>query len=446
MSVKKVAPKKEIFGWCMFDFANSAYTTVIITVVFSPIFTTLIVPVSDDPGNPYALGNTLWALSLAISYVFCMFLGLFLGNMMDMFESKKKFLFFTYAFCIIFTAGLWFVSSPELYLVAFFFIIFSNLAFSLSENFISSFLPFLGPSKALGKISGYAWAIGYFGGLLSVILVKELVGDTKPENFESLRMVGPITALFFMLAGIPTFLFVKEPKLNISKTNQKKSHIKHAFKELVNTFKSLKEYKDLSIFLVALFFSLASLYIVISFTFIFGKQVVKITDAQEVILFVLTQISAAAGSLIFGLLQSKFSALKSFMGTIMLWIVAILLVFFYAEITNVINSMFNINITPQTTFLYFAVIAGSGLGAVQSSSRTIIGMFSPNSKSGEFFGLWGLSGKTAAAVGLFAIAWLSNLFGLKNSFLIMVVFFILSLVLTFFVNEKRGIELASSKN
>ena len=89
-----------------------------------------------------------------------------------------------------------------------------------------------------------------------------------------------------------------------------------------------------------------------------------------------------------------------------------------------------------------ALFAGMGLGSTQSASRAIIGMFAPESKSGEFFGLWGFSVKAAAAVGLFTIAWLSNIFGLKNSFLIMVVFFVISLILTFFVNEKRAVELA----
>ena len=445
MSTVERAPRKTIFGWCMFDFANSSYVTVIITVIFGPIFTQIIVPSSGDVNNPYAWGNTLWAIALAVSNLLCVFLGPFFGSITDLSGSKKKFLFISYIVCGVSTAGLWFVSSSEFYYLAVFIIICSNLAFSLGENFISSFLPSLGPKKDLGKISGMGWAIGYFGGLGSVALVKALTGETTMANFENLRMVGPWTALFFFVAGIPTFLFLKEPKITNASKIKKSSlfYLKLSYQEIKTTIAHLNRYKDLAIFLIALFFTLASFGIVISFTFIYGKQVIGLTSGQEVILFVVTQIMAATGAFLLGFIQDKIGVVKTFMWTIVMWIVSILLIFYTANITAYLNAA-GIDWSIATVFSIFAGIASINLGSTASASRAIVSLFSPKDKSGEFFGLWGISGKVANALGLFALGWLSTIFGLRASFLIMIIFFTLSLIMCFFVDEERGIKQASS--
>ncbi|MCX7999281.1 MAG: MFS transporter, partial [Leptospiraceae bacterium] len=204
MEVTKRVSFKELFGWCMFDFANSSYTTVIITVIYGDIFSRIIVPPTADPENPYRYGNMLWALALAISYILVVISGPIIGAITDYSARKKQFLFYTYILCVVSTALLFFSSKPGDIWLPFVLIIISNFAFASSENIVSSFLPFLGPKEDLGKISGYAWAIGYFGGLASVLLVNTL-GEVKLENFENLRLVGPYTALFFLISGIPTF-------------------------------------------------------------------------------------------------------------------------------------------------------------------------------------------------------------------------------------------------
>ncbi len=372
----------------MFDFANSAYTTVIITVIFGPIFTNIIVPPSNTPNDQYAAGNTLWATALGISYILVVLSAPFFGAITDFSANKKRFLFASYIVCILATASLWFVASSDFYLLAFLLIIVSNFAFSSGENFISSFLPFLGRQKDLGKISGYAWGVGYFGGLLSIIIIKLLLGESEAENYDNLRLVGPITALFFLIAGIPTFLFLREPGIDIP-VQKSISFFKSGYERLFDTLKNLKKFKDLSVFLVSMFFALASLYIVISFTFVYGKQVIGLDSHQEAIVFVLTQFSAAFGSVVFGLLQDRLGALKSFLLTITLWIFAALMLYFIQDVVLILNQKFHFNSSVQSFFMLLAVFAGIGLGGMQSASRTIIGLFSPPGRSGEFFGLWG---------------------------------------------------------
>jgi len=206
------------------------------------------------------------------------------------------------------------------------------------------------------------------------------------------------------------------------------------------TFKEVSKFKDMSIYLLSLFFAMASLGIVISFAFIYGAQEIKIEEIHRVVMFVLLQITAALGAFIFGVIQDRLGALKTFNFTLVLWIFSILAIFGVNEITIALNSITGLEFNVKWVFVCITCFAGLGLGATQSSSRAIIGMFSPESKIGEFYGLWGLSGKIAAAIGLFAVSILQGFFGFKNSFLIIAIFFIFSLVANLFVDEARGKE------
>ena len=443
MSSSQKASRKEIFGWCIFDFANSAYTTVIITAIFAPIFTTLIVPPFslDDKMNPHSLGNTLWAAALAVSYGIAALLGPFLGAITDFSPKKKRFLFYAYIGCSFSTACLWFVEDQNFFIFAFLVLIVSNTFFCLSENFISSFLPHLASKKDIGKISGYAWGIGYFGGMLAVLLVRLIVGESTLENYGTLRLVGPLTALFFLLAGIPTFLFVKEPKSD-SQKEKNTSYFRIAYKTVLRSLRDILQLRDLSLFLIVLFFSTASLQIVIAFAFVYGIQEIGLSSGQEAAAFVLMNLTAALGSFLFGRLQGRWGALPVFMLTLLVWITSIFLLFYIHEITLFINSLSDSQYSISAVFTVIASFAGLCLGSTQSSGRSIIALFSPKNKSGEIFGIWGLSGKAASLTGLLAIAFLQQIFGLHNAMLGVGVFFFISLCLCFFVNEKRGIQAA----
>ncbi|MBE7413157.1 MAG: MFS transporter [Leptospiraceae bacterium] len=432
--------KKELFGWCMFDFANSSYTTVIISVTYGIIFSQLIVPTGTDPKNPYQEGNALWGIALAISYLLVVFTGPIFGAITDFSARKKTFLFLSYVFCIISTASLWFIVQPGMVALAFMLIVISNFFFASGENFASSFLPFLGPKEELGKISGYAWGVGYFGGIASVILVSTL-GEVIPENFEKLRLVGPYTAAFFLIAGIPTFIFLKE----YADSNQKPkgvTYLKIGFSRLIDTLRDINKFKDMAIYLISLFFSMAALGIVVSFAFIYGDQEIKIENIHKTAMFLMIQVNAALGAVIFGFIQDKIGAKKTFNITLIVWIVGVLLINQVANLTNGLNFVLGAKFTTQWVFVGLSAIAGLGLGATQSASRALVGVLSPESKSGEFFGLWGLSGKIASAFGLFAIAWLQMIFSLRDAFLAIAVFFVLSLLINIFVNEERGIKIA----
>ncbi|KQC08295.1 MAG: ABC transporter permease [Smithella sp. SDB] len=430
----KRASHRELFGWAMFDFANSSYTTVIITVVFCIIFPRIIV----GDGPEYRLGNFLWSTALSISYLVVLLTAPLFGAIMDYTGSKKKFLFGSYILTVIATASLYFVG-PGNILPGILLIILSNVGFSLSESFVSSFLPDLGPPEDLGKISGYAWGLGYFGGLLSTAAVIFGLNASvyTMDNFPNLRLVGPMTGLFFLIAAIPTFLWVKERTVPRS-LPKKENYFTIGWKRLKKTFADIRDYRDLMILLASFFFAYCGLSIVISFAFIYGDQVVRWSGTTQILMFVITQFTAAGGAFLFGIMQDKWKAKKTLMLTLVIWLVTVSLIYGVTEVTAFINSLAGASFKEEHIFLVIGSIAGLGLGSTQSACRAMVGLFSPDTKAGEFFGLWSFAGRLSSIFGLMSLGLLQIIFGLQKAILVCSVFFLISVVIIFFVNEERG--------
>lgn len=427
------ASNKEIFGWAMFDFANQAYTLLIITVIFPVLFTTVIV---GDADGDFRLGNLLWSVALSVSYFLVVLSGPVFGAIMDYSALKKKFLFYSYLLTIISTALLYFVE-PGLVVLGVILIIVSNFAYSIGENFIASFLPSLGPPSDLGKISGFGWALGYLGGLVAAGFVIVYLGDATAENFDRIRWVGPYAAFFFMVTAIPTFLWLKEPGAR-KELPEDETFFSMGFKRLGDTIKEIREFRDLAIFLISVFFAMAGIYIVISFAFIYGDQIVKWDETVRVLMFVVVQITAAIGAFSFGFLQDKFGAKIIYNLTLLLWFIGVLGIWAVTDITVWINTTFSTAFEAQYVFLYIGIIAGLSLGSSQSASRALVGLFSPEQKSAEFFGFWGLSNKIAGVFGIIGLGLLQAEFGLQQSVLFCAALFLLAILVCLFVDQTRG--------
>lgn len=427
------ASKREIFGWGMFDFANQAYTLLIITVIFPVLFTTVIV---GDADQDYRMGNLLWSIALAVSYFLVVLSGPVFGAIMDYSALKKKFLFYSYLLTIISTSLLYFVE-PGLVVLGVTLIIISNFAYAIGENFIASFLPSLGPPSDLGKISGFGWALGYVGGLFSAGFVILYLGEPTLENYETIRWVGPYAALFFMLAAIPTFIWVKEPGAK-KPLPSGETFFSMGFKRLGDTLKMVREFRDLLIFLISVFFAMAGIYIVISFAFIYGDQIVQWDETVRVLMFVVVQITAAIGAFSFGFLQDRIGAKRTYNITLGLWFLGVLGIWAVTDITEWLNVVFDTDFEAQYVFLYIGVIAGLSLGSSQSASRALVGIFTPEQKSAEFFGFWGLSNKIAGVFGIIGLGLLQTQFGLHQSVLFCAFLFLIAIIICLFVNEKEG--------
>ncbi|HLR89340.1 MAG TPA: MFS transporter [Balneolaceae bacterium] len=431
------ASNKEIFGWAMFDFANQAYTLLIITVIFPVFFTTVIV---GDADQDFRLGNLLWSVALAVSYFMVVLSGPVLGAIMDYSALKKRFLFFSYLLTIIATSLLYFVE-PGFIILGVTLIIISNFAYAIGENFIAAFLPSLGPPPDLGKISGFGWALGYVGGLFSAGFVILYLGEPVAENFDRIRWVGPYAAFFFLICAIPTFLWLKEPGAK-KLLPPGETYFSTGFKRLGETMKMIRQFKDLSVFLISVFFAMAGIYIVVAFAFIYGDQVVGWDDSVRVLMFVIVQITAAAGAFAFGLIQDRIGSRVTYMLTLGLWFFAVLGIWGVGGLTSWLNSTFQTTFEAQYVFLFIGLLSGLSLGSSQSASRALVGLFTPEEKSAEFFGFWGLSNKLAGVFGIVGLGLLQAQFGLHRSVLFCAILFLIAIFICFYVDEKRG-ELAA---
>lgn len=394
------ASKKEIFSWCCYDFANSSYTTVIITVIYSTYFTKVVCQGLDA-------ANTLWAAALAISQLIVIFLGPWLGAVADQHACKKKFLIALSLLCATFTALLYFTAPGTVWL-AFALIVISNFAFSMGENFCASFLPELSTPETCGKISGYGWSFGYLGGLVSLglaLFILQLGGSSDPAVVKN---IFPATALFFILAALPTLLFLRERAKPKSSPTTEPS----AFTHLLATLKKLPTQRTLFQFFISFFCYMCGLCSIVAFAAIYAQTEIGFSTEQTILLFASLQISSAIGAFAFGFLQDRTGARPALTISLVLWIVVCL------------GAAFS---TTQATFFIVGNLAGIVIGSTQSASRAVVSMLTPAGQEGEYFGLWGFFGKLAAVLGPLAFGFVADLVHLRWAIGLVALFFILGL-------------------
>ncbi len=370
--------RREAWAWAMYDFANSGYTTIVITAIFNAYFVSVVAG-----GAPWA--TLAWTLSLALSYVLIMLTAPMLGAYADAYAAKKRLLLATTAGCIVFTAGLYF-AGPGMLWLAIPLIVLSNFFYGSGENLIAAFLPELAREESLGKVSGWGWSLGYLGGLLSLGLCLAYVswaqarGDTA-SDFVPVTML--ITAALFALASLPTFLILKErakPQPHLAGANM----VQESFARLLQTLRHARHYRDLRRFLICTVFYQAGIQTVITLAAIYAQQAMHFTMQQTLMLIFVVNITAAIGAFSFGYLQDRIGHVPAIALTLVGWIVMVLLAW-SSEGTG--------------QFWLAANLAGLCMGASQSAGRALVGLFSPVERRAEFFGLWGLAMKLAAILG-----------------------------------------------
>jgi len=401
--------RREAWSWAMFDFANSGYTTVVITAIFNAYFVAVVA------GNaPWA--TLAWTLALAGSYALVMLTAPMLGAYADAHTAKKRLLVFTTVGCIFFTGLLFFVGPGDLW-IAVALIVLSNFFFGSGENLIAAFLPEIAPGEAMGRVSGWGWSLGYVGGLISLgaslgyVTWAQAQGQGAAE-FVPVTML--ITAAIFALASLPTFLFLRERASEdrrrhsrISMTKRHRAATSHAkqrtedshvsgtscrFKNHEGVLANLSsvfcrlssEYPDLRRFLICLIFYQAGIQAVIALAAIYAQQAMGFNTQDTLVLVVLVNITAAIGAFLFGNVQDRIGHVAAIGLTLIGWIVMVLLAFF-AE--------------GRAMFWLAANIAGLCLGASQSAGRALVGFLTPPAHRAEFFGLWGWAVKLSSILG-----------------------------------------------
>jgi len=416
----------------MFDFANSSYTTVIITVVYSVFFTSTIVPEGSSFRNSY------WSAALVLGMGIALVASPFIGAVCDFSGRKKRFLVGSAAVCAVATAGLGLVGPGEV-VAGIVLVAVSYAAFMIGECFCASFLTDLATRESMGRISGIGWALGYMGGLASLVLVIVLVTadpDDLPRHVAQNQAAAALTGVFFLVAALPTFFLLKNrarpaPGFEGAPT---RALLRAGLAEFRETWKTVRNYPILFRFLVAFTVYMAGLYVVVDFVAIYAKHEVALTHGEIRAVFLVVQLSAALGALAFGFLDSILGPKRNVLLTLVVWVASVAAIFEIDDLASILG------VPRSTVFFGIALLAGSAIGATQSSSRAVVGLLAPPERSAQMFGFWGTCCRIA---NLFAMAYgpLADLLGSMRWALFLVIgFFVAGGVLLAGTPVERGIE------
>jgi UMF1 family MFS transporter len=416
------ANRREIFSWAMYDFANSGYTTVVLTAVFSAYFVGVVAGNGADRDGSATL---LWTLATAIANGLIFLSAPVIGAVADAHASKKRFLAFTTIGCVVSTALLAFVGPGDVWL-AMTLVVFSATMFGSGENLIAAFLPEISKPEQMGRISGYGWTLGYLGGLLvlgiclAVVMAGQARGATAAEYVPVTLLV---TAGAFALASLPTFLWLRERAVPTRPPGA--GYIRAGFAQLRRTWNEAHRFKDLTRFLVALMLYQCGVYTVIVLAAVFAQEAMGFSTYDNIVLMLIVNLTAAAGAFTFGHVQDRIGSVPTLGITLLLWIAALVIAYFA---------------TQRPMFWLAANLIGLAMGSSQSAGRAVIGLFTPSTRAAEFFGLWGFATKLAAIVGPLSYGFITYLThgNQRLAVLATTLFFAAGLAVLLGVNEKRG--------
>ena len=401
---------REVWAWSMYDFANSAYTTVVITAVFGAYF------VGGVAGNA-AWATFAWTAALSVSYAAILVTGPLIGAWADAHAAKKKLLFFTTIGCVAFTAMLYAVG-PGAVALALVLVALSNYFFGTGENVIAAFLPELADSQAMGRVSGWGWSFGYLGGLIALaICLAYLMGSGRTAS-EAVPVTMLITAAFFALAATPTFLFLKERAIPQPQMGSPWARIRE-------TLAHAQRYGDLRRFLFCIVFYQAGITAVVALAAIYAEQAMKFTTRETITLILVVNLTAALGAFGFGYLQDRIGHVRSLALTLVGWIVMVLI----AGLAQ-----------GATAFWIAANLAGLCMGSSQAAGRAIVGYLAPPARLAEFFGLWGLAVKAASIFGPITYGAVTWIFAGNHRLGIFAtgIYFVIGLILLAGIDVERG--------
>jgi UMF1 family MFS transporter len=411
--------KKEILGWCMYDVADSAFTTVIVTALYAPYFSKIVV------GNS-AQADFLWGTAASISEVIVALLAPILGAIADFSGSRKKFLGVCALTIIFFTASLWFVGPGMVYLGLGLYIV-ANIGFAGGGVFIDSFLPGISDDTNAGKISGLKWAMGYASGLICMVLCYPLAGNIvdnpTPQQLSLARLIPVVVAVYYAVAVLPTFLFLRDRSIP-QQLPPGETYLTIGFHQLKRTLGHIRRYSELFKLLIAFLVYNDGIVTVIYFAALYASTTIKMTTGEIAVMFILLNVVAAAGAFTFGFIADRIGQKTTIYISLTIWILAVSIAYLAKD---------------RTTFYIAATMVGIGMGSCQSVTRSLLALFTPKKNAAEFFGFLGIAGKALAFLGPLVFGTVSKSTGSQRpAILSIAAFFVVGMILLSFVDEKKG--------
>ncbi|NLF00281.1 MAG: MFS transporter [Anaerolineales bacterium] len=422
------ATRRELWAWYLYDFGNSAYAAVVLLAVYSAYFKGTVVGGAE--------GSRLWGLSVGIAMLAVAVTSPIVGVIADYTARKKGFLFFFTALACVFTGALFFVRKGDIVMGMVFFIL-AEFGYRSAQVFYDALLPELASPEEMGRISGNGWAIGSLGGIVCLLIILPLIMFIGGEFITRLSLV--ITAVFYAVSSVPVFLWVRE-RAKPQAAPKGTSLVAVGFKRLWSTFKKARHFREYIKFIISFLVYNDGILMAMDFSAIIGAVLFGMKQEQLVIFMIIVQITSVAGAYVFGVLTDKTSGKRSLVISLLLMLAAIVWMFFNESLT---------------AFFVIGGLAGFALTGVQSVSRTVVGMFSPPGQSGEFYGLFAVSGRTSSFIGPTIYGWLAaeaalwyqarghatlaaEQMGQRVAIISIAVFLVAGLLLLLTVNERKA--------
>lgn len=371
IAAPKVA-RRTRWSWYFYDFGNSAYAAVVLLAVYSSYFKNAVVGGAE--------GTRLWGISIGIAAIIVAIISPILGSIADFSKSKKRFLFIFTTISVVFTAMLFFVQKGDV-LAGMVYFILAEIGYRGAQVFYDALLVDVSTPETIGSVSGKGWAIGSAGGVIALLIVLipiQLIGGT-----DIVRISFLITAVFYALSSIPTFLWVRqisEPE----KLPAGESTITHAFKNLASTFRDVRHYKEFIKFMAAFLIYNDGVMMTLDYAAIIGSTLFGISQKELIVFVIIVQITSVAGAYLFGIISDRMSCKDSLIISLIAMAVTVAMLFFI-----------------HSTILFYIVgaLAGFFLSGVQAVSRTFVSQLAPTSKTTEFYGFLTVAGRTSTFIG-----------------------------------------------
>jgi len=401
--ISKIKNRKEVFAWSLYDFANQPFTTIIITFIYSAFFTKVI-------AENEQIGTTMWASSIALTAIIVAILSPILGAIADSGGYRKFFLILFTWVSAVFSILLYFPEAGDTLLALTLFVI-ANIAFEMGTVFCNSYLPDLSNSKNSGSISGFAWGLGFVGGLIALFLSLLLFPDLDAIG---IRRINILVGVWFLVFSIPTILFVKDRK----KEKFRKHHILDSFASIRKTFRTVSYYKTISQFLIARLFFNDGLVTIFALGGIYAVGTLDFTFNEVMQLGIVLNLAAGIGSFVFGYIEDKIGVKK---------IINIsLFVLTFSTLLAFVAPYF---LFQKEIFWVAGVLIGLMVGPNQSCSRSLMAQLTPKEKQNEFFGFFALTGKATSFLGPLLFGIVTSMYNQQMALWIIILLFVIGFIL-----------------
>ena len=372
-----ITTRRERWAWYLYDFGNSAYAAVVLLAVYSAYFQGAVVGGAE--------GTRLWGMAVFLAMLVVALLAPVLGAIADFAGAKKRFLLFFTVMACLFTAGLFFAKPGNL-LIGMGFFILAEIGYRSAQVFYNGLLPEIASPEEMGRVSGYGWAIGTAGGVICLLLILPLIlffGNAFADDTFIIRLALVITAIFFAVASVPIFLWLRE-RAQPQELPPGDNYLTVAFKRLWATIKRAGSFKEFIKFMMAFLVYNDGLIMALDFAAIIGAVLFGLDQTMLIVFVIIIQITNVVGAFAFGLLVDRIGGKRSLMISLVMMIGVVIWLYF-----------------NQTTLGFFLIgaVAGVAMAGAQSVSRTMVALFAPPGQSAEFYGFFAMTGRTSSFIG-----------------------------------------------